>query len=386
MPILTLAGIFFLNFLARFIWGPLLPTIEDDLGISHAQGGALFFMTNLGYFSGLFASGHISSRLNHHKTIVISCLTCALALFASMIAPTLPLLMAALALIGFTAGLYLPSGIASMTYRLAPRDFGKAFPFHEISPSLGFIAGPLLAEALLSRGTWRGVLWPVALALVIAGGLYFFKPSTGDYKGDPPTAGNLIGIMKRSAFWLMAALFVLGIWANVGVYAMLPLFLQAEKGMGQTFTNFFLSASRILAMFTPFVAGWAAHRFGPVPVLSVIVFLSGLATVLLGLVHDSWLWLLLFLQPAIATAFFPPGYAIVSRIVPASSRNLIIAMVMPVAMLLGSGVMPTVIGAFGDAGRFYLGFIFTGGLIAVSTTLLRFVHVPPDKIPAKLRS
>lgn len=375
-PILTLAGIFFFNFLARFIWGPLLPNIEGDLGISHAQGGSLFFMINVGYFIGLFLSGHISSRLNHHKTIVISCISCGVALLGAMVAWTLPLLLGALILIGLTAGFYLPSGLASMTYRLEPRNFGKAFAFHEISPSLGFILGPLVAETLLNWGSWRGALWPVAFGLIAVGFLYTFKPSTGNYRGEAPTVKNMLNIVNQSTFWLMAFIFILGIWANVGVYAMLPLYLQAERGMDQTFTNLFLSASRIMAMFTPFIAGWAVHRFSAIPVLSVIVFLSGLATALLGLVSNDWLWSLLFLQPALATTFFPAGYAIVTAIVPSSSRNLIVAMIMPVAMLVGSGVMPTVIGAFGDAGMFYLGFTLTGALIAVSTFLLFFVKMP----------
>ena len=143
-PILILAGTFLFNFLARFIWGPLLPSVEQDLGIRHTEAGSLFLMITIGYFIGLFVSGYLSARFNHHKTVVISCFSCGLALLAAMIAPSLTYLIVALIGIGLTAGLYLPSGIASMTYRLDPKDFGKAFSFHEISPSFAFIVGPLL--------------------------------------------------------------------------------------------------------------------------------------------------------------------------------------------------------------------------------------------------
>ena len=380
-PILILAGIFLFNFLARFIWGPLLPNIERDLGIRHTEAGSFFLMITIGYFIGLFVSGYLSARFNHHKTIVISCFSCGLALLAAMIAPSLTYLVVVLIGIGLTAGLYLPSGIASMTYRLDPKDFGKAFSFHEISPSLGFIVGPLLAEALLGWGSWRGVLWPAALGLFALGFFNCFRSSTGDYRGEPPTVKNLQYVASNPAFWMMLILFILGVGANPVVYSMLPLYLQAERGMDQTFTNLALSASRIAAMLSPFVSGWATHRFGARSVLAVDIFLTGIATVLLGLALNNWLWLPLFLQPMLSTAFFPPAYAILAGIVPSSYRNLIVALIMPAAMLLGAGALPTMIGAFGDAGMFHAGFTLTGLLVTASTALLWFIRLPENLTP-----
>ena len=380
-PILILSAIFLFNFLARFIWGPLLPSIEEDLGIRHTGAGSLFLMITIGYFIGLFVSGYLSARFNHHKTVVISCFSCGLALLAAIFVSSLIYLVVVLIVIGVTAGLYLPSGIASMTYRLDPKDFGKAFSFHEIAPSLGFIVGPLLAEALLGWGSWRVVLWPAALGLFALGLFNSFRPSTGDYRGEPPTVKNLQYVASNPAFWMMLILFILGVGANPGVYSMLPLYLQAERGMDQTFTNFTLSASRIAAMFSPFVAGWATHRFGARPVLALDIFLTGIATVLLGLALNNWLWLPLFLQPMLSTAFFPPAYAILTGIVPSGYRNLIVALIMPAGMLLGAGALPTMIGAFGDAGMFHAGFTLTGLLVTAGTALLWFIRLPENLEP-----
>ncbi|KPJ75821.1 MAG: hypothetical protein AMJ54_13810 [Deltaproteobacteria bacterium SG8_13] len=376
--ILMLAGIFFFNFLARFIWGPLLPNIEADTGIRHTEAGSLFLMINIGYFAGLLLSGHLSCRLNHHKTVVVSCISCALALLAAMAVSSIPALRVILLVVGATAGLYLPSGLVSMTYRLAPRDFGKAFAFHEISPSLGFIVAPLLAELLLVYGSWRGVLWPVAAGLLVIGLLYARRPWTGDFKGQPPTVGNMRSVAGRSAFWLMLVLFIFGIGSNVGVYSMLPLYLQVQFSMDQTAGNVILSASRIAAMASPFAAGWLTVRYGPRPVVAVIVLLTGITTALLGMADARWLWILLFVQSLLATAFFPAGYAIVMRIVAPDYRNLIVAMIMPVAMLIGSGALPTVIGKFADAGWFRAGFVLTGLLTLGTTVCLLFVK-PTDE-------
>ena len=375
-PILMLAGIFLFNFLARYIWGPLLPNIEEDLGLRHTESGSLFLMITAGYFVGLFGSGYLSSRLNHHKTIVISCCTCGLALVVAIFTPSLIFFRVILIIIGAAAGLYLPSGFASMTYRLAPQDFGKAFSFHEVSPSLGFILGPLLVEALLGEGTWRGVLFPIAICLFGIGILYAFKFPTGTYRGEPPTLRNMSFIASRSAFWLMLILFILCIGANVGVYSMLPIYMQAERGLDQASTNFLLSASRIAALISPFAAGWSVHRYGPRAVLAIVIPLAGIATALLGLAGNSWLWLPLFVQSPLISAFFPPAFAALTAITAARYRNLIIGLIMPVGMLLGSGALPTLIGAFGDAGMFHLGFTLTGGLVALSAFLLKFIRIP----------
>ena len=37
-------GMFFLNFIGRIIFAPLMPTIEQDLGLTHSQAGSLFFL------------------------------------------------------------------------------------------------------------------------------------------------------------------------------------------------------------------------------------------------------------------------------------------------------------------------------------------------------
>jgi NNP family nitrate/nitrite transporter-like MFS transporter len=376
--VLFLSGIFFLNFLARFIWSPLLVSIEADLGICHTQAGSLFLMVTAGYIAGLMLSGHLSARTSHQKTVVISCVACALALAAAMLAPTLALLCLALVGLGLTTGIYLPSGIASLTYRLAPRDFSKAFSFHEMAPSLGFIAGPLLAEAFLGFGSWRATLAPVAVGILILGLAYGRRPWTGTYRGEPLSLVNIRSVVALSAFWYMTVPFMLGIGANVAIFSMLPLYLQVERGLDQTFAHYLLSASRVAAMLSPFATGWAAARFGARIVVAVNLLLTGVATLLLGIVPTAWLWLPLFLQPLLATAFFPPAFSILTRMVPPELRNLVIALMMPMGMLIGAGIMPTAIGAFGDAGRFHAGFTLAGVLMVAGTGLLARVRLPAN--------
>ena len=70
-PLLILTSIFFVNFISRIIPAPLMPKIEADLNISHAQAGSFFLLISIGYFVTLIGSGFFSARLTHRKTIIL---------------------------------------------------------------------------------------------------------------------------------------------------------------------------------------------------------------------------------------------------------------------------------------------------------------------------
>lgn len=374
--VLLLTAIFFLNLLARFIWSPLLVDIEHDFALKHTQAGSLFLMISLGYFAGLLSSGHISARLGHHRTVLVSCLSCAAAVVGAMFAPSSLFLAGAMAVIGLTAGFYLPTGIALLTYRLAPGDFGKAFGCHEMAPSLAFITGPLLVEALRQTTGWRGVLIPVAAALVVVGVLHHRRPYSGEYRGEPLSAPNMRFVAAQRAYWLMLIPFIFGVGTNVGVFSVLPLYLIAERGMDQTLVNMLLSASRCGALFTVIIAGWTLTRISARTVVVVIFAGACLFTALLGVLPTRLLWLPIFVQPLFATAFFPAAFSILSQLFSPRYRNLATALITPVAMVVGAGLIPTMISAFGDAGRFHTGFVITGAAGIVCTAFLILIRLP----------
>jgi len=371
-PLLFMTAIFLFNFLARFIWGPLLVPIEKDLGISHTGVGSLFFLITIGYMVGLLVSGYISKRISHPATIGYSCISCGLVLAGASMSDSLLYLAVSLVLVGFTTGIYLPSAIPTLTYGLAPGDYGKAYSFHEISPSLCFIIGPILAEIMLRHYQWNVVLLPVAGGIFLLGILYLAKPVTGKIYGEAPSLASVGRILSEKRYWFLLFIFMLAVGANVGVYAMLPLYLQAGRGLDQTTANTLLSMSRMAAILTPFLVGWVTDRFGPGRVLTVIVFFNGVATAMLGAGSELFFRGALFVQPMLSTAFFPPIWTIMSDIVDPRARNLGVSLVVPPAFILGAGLLPTVIGAFGDAGMFPAGFVLWGVLTLASFWLVRF--------------
>lgn len=368
-PLLFLTAIFFLNFISRIIFAPLMPSIEKDLGISHGEAGSLFLLISFGYFITLLGSGFISSRLKHRRTIIHSATLVGVALLIVSQINNLWGIRLGLLLLGMAAGIYMPSGIATLTSLINFRHWGKAIAIHELAPNMSFVAAPLLTEALLLWFSWKGVLVFLGVASVLAGLAFARFGKGGEFPGKTPTFRSSKMLFSEPAFWIMIILFSLGITGSLGIFAMLPLYLVTEYGMDRSWANTLIGLSRIPAVGMAFLAGWASDLLGPRRTLMAIFLLSGLTTVLLGVTSGYWTIIMIFLQPIIAVCFFPPGLAALSSIGPPSTRNVTVSLTIPVAFTLGSGVIPTGIGIMADADSFSLAIALTGGLILMGAVL-----------------
>ena len=362
-PVAFLTVLFFINFIARIILSPLLPTIEKELGIRHAQAGAFFFLISTGYVIGLLASGVLASRLTHRITIVISGAGVGLALLGVSFVHNLWAMRVALFGLGFAGGLYIPSAIATITSLIERPHWGKAIAVHELAPNLAFFAGPFIAEFFLRWSTWRAALTTLGMISLVASLSYFRFGQGGEFAGESP-ASNAFGLLIRSAsFWIMVVLFGLGVSATIGVYAMLPLYLVSERQIDLSWANTVVALSRFYGPIQGVVGGWVSDRFGAQQTMVVSLTFSGITTMLVGLAATTWISIVVLLQPLFAVWFFPAAFAALAASTPARARNLVVAFTIPVGYSIGGGLIPTFIGIMGDAGSFARGFMLTGMLI-----------------------
>jgi NNP family nitrate/nitrite transporter-like MFS transporter len=372
-PLLFLVGIFFLNFLARVILSPLMPAVEKDLKIGHDEAGSLFLLISLGYCVGLLASGFVSSRLSHRKTIFLSSIAVGFGLMIVSISHNLWAIRSGLIFLGMAAGFYLPSGIATVTELARPEHWGKAIAIHELAPNLGFLIAPLLAEALLGLFSWRGVLSLTGIGSIIAGAVFIFWGKGGTFPGEAPDLKTLRSILGEPSFWILIVLFSLGIGASFGVYSMIPLYLVSEKGMERTWANTLLGLSRISTLVIVLLSGWVTDRLGARQTLKAVFLANGLTTMILGVVSGAWIVILLFIQPMIATCFFPAGFAALSRMGSPRIKNVAVSFTASLGILVGGGAIPAGIGFIGELGSFSLGFILLGALLLAGVILVRFL-------------
>lgn len=377
-PILFLAGIFFLNFLGRIILAPLLPTIEKDLGLDHAGAGSLFLLISSGYFVSLLGSGFVASRLMHKRTIIVSATAIGLALFVISSSNSLLGISTGLVLLGLAAGLYLPSGISTLTSLISPGQWGKALAIHELAPNLAFVAAPLISEVLLQWFSWRGILAVMGIASMVAGMTFGRFGTGGKFPVDAPSVTSVRTILAKPAFWIMTILFSLAITGSLGVYAMLPLYLVTERSMDQYWANTLVAVSRVSGLGMAFLAGWATDRFGARKIMAAVFLLTGTMTFLLGVTKGYWLVLIVFAQPMLAVCFFPAGFAALSCIGPSSSRNVAVSLTIPLAFLIGAGAIPAGLGIMADTVSFAFGFALVGVFILMGFLLSLTLQLPAE--------
>ncbi|MBI4487988.1 MAG: MFS transporter [Deltaproteobacteria bacterium] len=376
-PVLFLALIFFINFTARILLAPFLPTIERDLGIGHGGAGFLFFLMSAGYFAAVMGSGFLSSRLTHRRTIIVSCACVGIALLGISMTNSLWGIRLGLVFLGMATGIYTPSAIATITSLIDSSHWGKAMAIHELAPNLAFILVPLIAELFLRWSSWRAALGLLGAISVIVSIAFARYGRGGEFPGESPASASFRMLLGKPSFWVMAALFGLGVSSTLGIFAMLPLYLVSERQMDQGWANALIALSRLSGPFMAFLAGWATDKLGPRRTMSASFLLTGITTLLLGPTPNPWVAVLVFLQPALAVCFFPAGFAALSAIGPANSRNVAVSFTVPFGFLLGGGAIPTFIGVMGDAGSFALGFALVGGFI-LSGAVLPFFLKPPD--------
>jgi len=378
-PVFFLAGLFFLNFASRIILSPLLPTIEKELAISHRQAGLFFFLSSGGYLVGLLASGVLTSRSSHRLAISASLAGVGIALLTIAAATSLWLIECGLMALGFAAGFYLPSAIATITSLVDKRHWGKAIAIHELAPNLAFFATPFLAEIFLHWSSWRMGLGLLAV-LSLVGSLSFGRLGRGgDFPGESPGSNAFAVLARTPAFWLMMVLFGVGVSSTIGVYAMLPLYLVSQRNFDQSTANTLVAFSRSHGPMLGLLGGWASDKLGAKGTIIISLIFTGITTLLLGTLSGPALGAAVLVQPLVAVWFFPAAFAAIAMITPPSARNLAVAFSVPVGYIIGGGAIPTFIGIMGDAGSFATGFVATGLLIAAGGLLSIRLRLPaPD--------
>jgi len=364
LPLLFLiAFVFFLIFLCRIIFSPLLPSIQLEMGFSHSQAGRLFFFLALGGGLGLLSNGFVSRVLVHRQTIALSVFLSGSALLITSQSRGYMWLAACMVVTGWASGLYLPSGLATITSIASTKDWGKALAVHDIAPNLSFFLAPLLAEGVLYFASWREALLALGTIQILSAAVFNVFGRGGRFHGQAPKPKVFFYIVTQPAFWILVAFFGLAIGMGLGLYSMLPLYLISEHGFQRETANQLLAVSRIAGLFMSLVSGYLTDRFGVKWTLSLYFIFAGISSILLGLAQGTLLIAAVFIQSMVATFFFPAGLTTLSKAFTGELRSVAVSLIIPVATLAGQGLVPAMLGYLGQMGAFYMGFVIMGCLL-----------------------
>jgi NNP family nitrate/nitrite transporter-like MFS transporter len=369
--------IFFLNMLSRLGMAPLLPAMEEDLGLSHAAAGSLFLFVSVGYGTGLFFSAFLSARISQRHIIALSALAVGLSLGAASMSSGLGTLRASLLALGFSGGLYLPSGVATLTSIVVRGEWARVMGIHQLAPNSAYICAPLVADMLLGSYSWRFVVLMYGIASMILGGMFCMTRGAEGKRAEaePPNLNRIWDLISDRTLWIMAVLFSLALGVNQGLFSILPLYLTTERQLAYDTANQLLALSRTAAFAMPLLAGWVADKYGLKRMMYLAAAASSGATLAITGLPNNWLGVGLLLQAMASVCFFPLGFTLLSRITTQAHRNIAVALIVPFSHFIGAGLTPTLIGTAADTGHFSEGVAVLGILTAIGLLLLRFVRI-----------
>ena len=275
----------------------------------------------------------------------------------------------------------MPSAIATITASVRREDWGKALGIHQTAPNLSFVLAPLLAELFLRKFAWSVLPATLGAVSLLSAILFARVGRGGEFHGSAPGPGAIKELFGNRSYWIMLLLFTMGIGGGIGVYTMLPLYLINEVQLTSGVANTLVGVSRISGLFMPFAAGLIADRIGEKRAIGFVLAAAGIATVVLGFSNGPWLIAAVFVQPALLACFFAPAFSALSRTVPPEMRTMATSLTVPLAFLVGVGVVPWLLGYAAELRSFSWGFAVLGvcvmcGSLSVAGLRLRDEQEP----------
>lgn len=368
---------FLLTYLDRAMFGPFLPRLEEEFGISHAASTRLLLFMSLGYSASMLFSGFSSSKVRPRVLVTGAVIGTGLVLLLLSVSTSLPLLALLFAVLGMAAGQYFNGGLSSMRSFVPPAQWSKAISIHEIGPNASFFIAPLLVEMGTRFFGWRDTVLYMGWLTIAAGILFFFLGKGGEYPAAPVSFKGVRQKLKEPKLWLFTWLMGIAIAGEFAPYSVLVMHMTDERAFAPDTASFLLSVTRIGAPFAVLGGGLITARFGTRrPLLfCLLVYTVGMCCMALPFTVPFVIGMTL--QPLFTAMIFPPIFTLLAESFPMRDQPLLLAIGMPLASFMGVGFMPFLLGLWGDHYSFSAGFLMMACMVALSLPLLRLM--PADK-------
>jgi NNP family nitrate/nitrite transporter-like MFS transporter len=367
--LLTFWSMWFYNYSSRTIFSPILPSIETELGITHGQAGGIFTFVFIGYGLGLVLAGALLRWFSSRKLLMFGHVALILSLGLFSFGRSYGFLALICLLLGFGAGIYPPCVIPLLAERFSSDNWAKIMGLHGTGAPTGLLTVPLIAALLLKVASWRylTLLFSLLGILLLPALIRFTKTPSAS---PPPLKPDYWSLFRDKRIWVLAILLGIASSANIGIYAIVPLFLVTERGFTLIGANQLLGISRVAGVVVPFIGGVLADRIGYIKTLISIMVLSGAFTVLMAVTHtETALAVSLLLQTSTIIGFFSVCLALVSRTARPSNRGAAVALTM-VSGAVFMAATPWLLGTIADYSSFSYGIVAIGFMLLFSPLLL----------------
>jgi MFS family permease len=341
----------------------LLPAWMAEFRVDALQASAAAAVAFALFGVGSVPFGDASDRRGAPVLLAFGLAALAAGLALASLAPTLPALALALALVGLGSSVHHPAALALISR--AVRATGRGMGWHGMGGSLGIAVGPAVAASLLAVGVgWRSVLGlyvaPTLLGLLLLRVSPLRDPVTSP--ANRPRFRSRTRTLLTPAFSAVLVVYVFAGVAYWGALTILPQFLEVRVGNG----GVLYAALLVVGAAGQVAGGYLADRRRPEVTLALLSAGVAAALLLMPTSADAFLVLLALAFGFVLFGLEPLQNVLVTGRAPAPVRGLAFGMTFLAVFGVGS-VGAVLAGYFASQGEAYVPlFVLLGAAMATS--------------------
>lgn len=368
----------FFSYSARSLFSPLLVTIEQELGLSHSISTQVFTYQAIGSMCSMFFSAYLLSRFTPKKLYVASLLGGGVFLCIASIMPSFRGLTYVLVFAGLFFGVYNPTYLAILSQIVNRRHWATSTAYVELGVIISFILTPLWITFFTQHWGWRASIAVVGFANMLAGFWYWIHGKGGIYPTPPVSLSHTLSLLKQSQIYIFALFYTAILIAEFSIYSISSVYLVSERGLTLEHANLLLSLSRMASIIMVPIGGYLADRYSPKRTLSILILLQIVSISMFSSDIYSLQVIGIFLQAGASSFGFPVVFALIPYSFANKDQSVIIALTSPIASVLGTGIVPLILGYMGTEYSFALGLHGISIFFALLTILIFYVRKFPQ--------
>ena len=283
---------------------PLLPVLQEQLGIGYALTGNLAVFTQVPSLLNPFI-GYLADRVSLRYFVIFApavtaTLMSSLGLTSSYLALAFLLLAAGVSIAAFHA----PAG--AMIGELAGKRVGTGMSIFMAAGELARTVGPLFAVAGVA---WFGLdgLWRLAFVGWAVSGILFWRLHNIQAKPRPPESDAWARLWPRllRVFPFLAWLVLGRVSMQAALTTYLPIFMKDERGLSVTWAAAALTILEAAGFVGALLSGSLSDRLGRHRMLFILLLLSPLLMILFLFV-SGWLTVLVLIALGLTAISLQP--------------------------------------------------------------------------------
>lgn len=360
----------FFSYSARSLFSPLLVMIEQDLGLTHAVSTQVFTYQSIGAMCSMFFSAYLLHRFTPKKLYVATLLGGGIFLCLSSLMPTFTYITYILVLAGLFFGVYNPTYLAILSQVVSPKHWATSTAYVELGVIISFIVTPLWITVYSEYYGWRNAVAIVGFFNMLAGIWYLLYGKGGLYPTPAVSLKHTFLLLQQAQIYIFALFYTAILVAEFSIYSISSVYLVSERGLELEHANTLLSLSRLASLAMVPLGGYLADKYPPQLSLGILIVLQILSICMFASPLYPLEVIGIFLQAGASSFGFPAVFSLIPYSFSKKDQSVVIALTSPIASVLGTGVIPLLLGYMGTEYTFALGLYGVAIFFAILTLVL----------------